>query len=61
MNRERREGELSPGQARHLHNEDRFIRKQERFMAAQNHGRITPAEQRTVNQEEKGVSRQIGQ
>jgi hypothetical protein len=61
INRERREGELSVGQARQLHNEDRFVRKQERFMAAQNHGHITASQQRSLNQEENGVSRQIGQ
>jgi hypothetical protein len=61
INRELREGELTAGQARHLHHENQFIGKQERFMASQNHGHITPAGQRTLNQEENGVSKQIGQ
>ncbi len=29
-------------------------------MAAQNHGHITHAEQRSLNQQENGVSREIG-
>jgi hypothetical protein len=60
INEERREGELSAGQAHGLHAEDRTIRREERFMAAQNHGAITRAEQRALNQQENAVSGQIG-
>jgi hypothetical protein len=60
INEERREGELTARQARRLHTEDRIIRHEERFMAAQNHGHITRAEQRALNQQENAVSGQIG-
>ena len=57
---ERREGELSGRQARELHAEDRGVRAQERFDASHDRGHITRAEQRRLNHEENGVSRQIG-
>jgi len=61
INQERREGEISGAQARSLHREDRFVRSEERFMASQHNGHITRAEQRALNQQENGISRQIGQ
>jgi hypothetical protein len=60
INKEVREGEISKAQAAKLHKEDRQIRKEERLMAAQNNGHITKQEQRTLNQQENKVSRQIG-
>ncbi len=60
INEERREGEITRGEANKLHAEDRTIRKEERFMAGQNGGHITRAEQRALNQQENKVSRQIG-
>lgn len=60
INQERREGEISKGQAAKLHREDRQIRGEERAMASQNGGHITKQEQRTLNQQENAVSRQIG-
>ncbi|MBL6853528.1 MAG: hypothetical protein ISS15_05765 [Alphaproteobacteria bacterium] len=60
IHEERREGEISGAEARHLHAEVRTIRGQERFDARFNHGHITRAEQRALNQDENGVSRQIG-
>src|SRR5215470_19025705 len=50
INQERREGELTRQQANQLHREDRAIRREERTMARFNHGRITRAEQRSLNQ-----------
>jgi uncharacterized protein HemX len=61
INREVKEGELSKKQAAKLHRDDRQIRKEERLMASQNGGHITKQEQRTLNQQENAVSRQIGQ
>jgi hypothetical protein len=55
INRELREGEISRVQARSLHREDHFVRQEERFVAAQHH-----IEQRALNQQENGISRQIG-
>lgn len=54
------EGELTKAQAGKLHAEDRQIRQEERLMASQNGGHITRQEQRTLNQQENAVSRQIG-
>jgi hypothetical protein len=60
IHQERREGELTRSQAAALHKEDRQIRHEEQQMASMNHGHITPAEQRALNQQENAVSRQIG-
>ena len=60
INQERKEGEISKAQAQKLHKEDRQIRGEERAMASQNGGHITKQEQRTLNQQENVVSRQIG-
>jgi hypothetical protein len=61
IHQERKEGELTKGQAAKLHQEDHQIRQEERAMASQNGGHITKLEQKTLNQQENGVSRQIGQ
>jgi hypothetical protein len=60
INQELREGEITRGQARQLHQEDHAIRQEERGMARLNGGHITPAEQKALNQQENAVSRQIG-
>jgi hypothetical protein len=61
IHQERKEGDITKGQAAQMHKEDRQIRHEERAMASQNGGHITRQEQRTLNQQENGVSRQIGQ
>jgi hypothetical protein len=60
INQERREGEISRGQAQQLHREDRHIRNEERRMASRDGGHITRADQRVLNRQENHVSRQIG-
>ena len=60
INAERREGKLAPRQARTLRREDRTIARQERFMAGFHDSHLTGAEHRALNQEENGLSRQIG-
>ncbi|HEY6257746.1 MAG TPA: hypothetical protein VIY51_18345 [Xanthobacteraceae bacterium] len=60
INQEYREGEISAGQAWRLHQQDRAIRHEERVMSSFNHGHITPAEQRALNQQENTVSGRIG-
>jgi septal ring factor EnvC (AmiA/AmiB activator) len=60
IHQERKEGEITKGQAAKLHREDHTIRKEERAMASTNHGHVTKAEQRALNQQENQVSRQIG-
>ena len=59
INRDYREGRISLRQARYLHGEDRMIRHQERFDARFDGGHVTRAEQRGLNRNENGVSRQI--
>ena len=53
-------GDLTKGQAAKLHKDDHQIRKEERMMASQNGGHITKSEQKVLNQQENGVSNQIG-
>jgi hypothetical protein len=54
------EGEMSKSKAAALHKDDRQIRQEERLMASQNHGHLTKQEQKTLNQQENAVSKQIG-
>jgi hypothetical protein len=61
INQEVKEGDLTKAQGAKLHREDRQIRQEERLMASQNGSHITKQEQRTLNQQENAVSRQIGQ
>ena len=60
INHEYREGELNRWQVRELRLEHRGIRRQERFFATHHDGHITRGEQRLLDREENGVSRQIG-
>jgi hypothetical protein len=60
INHELREGEITRGRARALHRQDRFVRREERFMARHDHGHVTRAEQRALNQQENGIGREIG-
>ena len=60
INNELKEGEINKRQANQLHREDRAIRQEERTMSKFNNGHITDAEQKSLNQQENAVSRQIG-
>ena len=60
IKQERKEGEITKGQAQQLHKEDHQIRQEERDMASQNGGHITKSEQKVLNQPENQVSKQIG-
>jgi len=55
-----KEGDLTKQQAANLHRQDHQIRQEERDMAAQNGGHITKLEQKTLNQQENAVSKEIG-
>ena len=55
-----KEGDLTKSQAAALHHEDHQIRQEERLMASQNGSHITKQEQKTLNQQENAVSKQIG-
>ena len=60
INHEVKEGELSKAQAANLRKDDRQFRQEERDMASQDHGHITKQEQKTLNQQENAVSKEIG-
>jgi len=60
IKQERKEGEITKGQAQKLHAEDHAIRQEERAMASTNGSHITKAEQKALNQQENQVSKQIG-
>lgn len=60
IHNEVKEGDLTHAQAAALHKDDRQIRGEERAMASQNGGHLTKLEQRTLNQQENAVSKQIG-
>jgi hypothetical protein len=60
IRQERREGEITKGQAAQLHRDDHAIRQEERTMASTNGGHVTKAEQKALNQQENQVSKQIG-
>jgi hypothetical protein len=60
IDHEVREGEIGRARAARLHRDDRQIRHEERIMASQDGGHITRLEQRTLNQQENRVSREIG-
>jgi hypothetical protein len=60
IDNEEKEGKITAAQAHQDHKEDHQIRHEERDMASQNHGHITKQEQKTLNQQENGVSKQIG-
>jgi len=53
------DGQMSRAEAARLHHEDHQVRQEERDMASQDHGHITKQEQRTLNQQENHISRQI--
>lgn len=61
IHHEVKEGDMTQQQARQLHKDDRQVRQEERDMAHQNGGAITKSERNTLNQQENGISKQIGQ
>jgi hypothetical protein len=52
-------GTLTKSQAASLHKEDHQVRQEERDMASQNGSHITKGEQKVLNQQENGISKQI--
>lgn len=60
IHNEVKSGEITKGQAAALHQEDHTIRQEERGMASQDGSHLTKVDQRALNQQENGVSRQIG-
>jgi hypothetical protein len=60
IHNEVKDGQINKAQAAKLHSEDHAIRQEERTMASTNGGHITKTEQKSLNQQENQVSRQIG-
>ncbi len=54
-----RDGTLTRSQAAADHAQDHQVRQEERDMASQNNGHITKNEQRVLNQQENGISKDI--
>src|SRR6202162_1505175 len=52
-------GTLTKGQAAALHHQDHQVRQEERAMASQNGGHLTKSEQKELNQQENGISKEI--
>jgi hypothetical protein len=59
IDRKEADGKMSKKEANKLHKDDRQIRQEEKDMASQDGGHITKQEQKTLNQQENSVSRQI--
>lgn len=59
IDRKEADGKMSPKEANKLHKEDRQVRQEEKDMASQDNGHITKQEQKTLNQQENKISRQI--
>ena len=54
-----KDGSLTTAQAAALHKQDHQVRQEERDMASQNNSHITKTEQKTLNQQENGISKEI--
>ncbi len=54
-----RDDQLTRGQARQIHSEDRDIRDQERLYARDHNGHISKGEEHLLDQQENSVSKQI--
>ena len=60
IHQERKEGEISRGQAARLYRQDHRIHREERHMAAHDNGHITHRDQARLNRQENRVSHRIG-
>lgn len=60
IHREVKQGEMSRAEANQLHQDVHQVRQEERGMAQVNGGGITRVQQKALNQQENGISKQIG-
>jgi hypothetical protein len=60
IHQEVKSGQITKQQAAQLHKQDHQIRQEERAMASHDNGHLTKADQRSLNQQENAVSREIG-
>jgi hypothetical protein len=61
IDRDLASGKITAAQAAQLHSEDHSVRSEERFDASLDNSHITKADQRSLNQNENSVSKQIYQ
>ena len=61
IHHEVKDGQITHAQAASLHRDDATIRHEERGMASQDGSHLTRADDRSLNQQENQVSRDIGQ
>jgi hypothetical protein len=54
-----KDGTMTRSQAAAAHQQDHQVRQEERDMASQNNGHITKSEQKVLNQQENGISKDI--
>ena len=59
IHEEYREGDLSRGQARELHQEEQAVRHEEHEMKRDNGGYLTTGEQHQLNRQENAINHQI--
>lgn len=59
INHDLAQGKITAHQAARLHREDHMVRTSERFDARFDRSHLTKVDQRSLNQNENGVSRQI--
>ena len=59
IDRDLRDGRITPKQAAYLHAKDRMIRMHQRRLAALHEGHLTPGEQMRLNHQENNVSHNI--
>jgi hypothetical protein len=59
IHRDLKQGKITMHEARQLHRDDRQIRASERVDAKFDHGHLTKADQRSLNQDENAASRDI--
>ena len=60
IHHEVKDGQITKQQAAGLHAQDHNVRQEERDMAKSDNGHITKADQRALNQQENGISKEIG-
>jgi len=60
IHQEVKSGQINKTQAAALHQEDHTVRTEERGMASQDGSHITKVDKAALNQQENGISKQIG-
>lgn len=61
IHHEVKDDQMSRGEAKNLHRDDRQVRQEERDMASQRNSHITQTDQHALNQQENHINKQIAQ